>query len=60
MERSEAFPNPLELRTRSYRYLELAKGEADPQMKRGLTSCAYAMSQFAECIELEALSALQR
>ncbi len=53
MDVSEALPSPSELRSQAYHFLELAKDTLDPQLKRGRTGCAFAVSQLAECIEVK-------
>jgi hypothetical protein len=52
MGQSEFAQTPSELRSQASCFLERAKSEADPQIKRGLASCAFTLSQLAESIEL--------
>lgn len=51
IEQSNIARNPTELRSLASHFLELARGEADPQIKQGLSASAYALSQLAECVE---------
>lgn len=53
MDLNEVLPSPSELRSQSNHFLELAKVTFDPQLKRGLLGCAFAISQLAENIELK-------
>ncbi len=55
MDASDALPSPLELRSQAYHFLELAKKTIDPQVKRGLSSSAFAISQLAECIDVKSV-----
>jgi len=50
---NEALPKPSDLRDQAQQCLERAKGTIDPQVKRGLLGCAFALSQLAECIEVK-------
>jgi hypothetical protein len=59
MDAPENRPTPSELRNQAFFFLKLAKTEADPQTKRGLAACAFALSQLAESIE-RTLNAKQR
>lgn len=52
MELAEATPSVAELRNEAERFLQLARNEAVPQLKRGYAGCAFAISQLAECIEV--------
>lgn len=53
MDASDALLSPSELRSQAYHFLELAKTSSDPQVKRGLSGCAFAISQLAECIDVK-------
>jgi hypothetical protein len=46
----QARPTPSDLRLQAANFVELAKDESDPQVKRGMAGCAFALSQLAESI----------
>ena len=43
-------PTPSDLRLQAANFLELAKDESDPQVKRGMAGCAFALAQLAESL----------
>jgi hypothetical protein len=53
MDVSEALPSSSDLRSQAHHFMELAKDTFDPQLKRGLLGCAFAVSQLAECLEMK-------
>jgi hypothetical protein len=53
MDAGDVLPNPSDLRSQTQHFLELARVTFDPQLKRGLLGCAFAISQLAECVELK-------
>jgi hypothetical protein len=51
MDAVEVKPTTSELRNQAFLFLNLAKTESDPQTRRSLAGCAFALSQLAEIIE---------